>query len=100
VLASLPRYSAPDIPVVTLVGAYAIDVLTNESMLYLGHPSLAGTGGTAWYWRTLLNGDGYEESLTSGVRPNLPDEPSSQPVKDADVRLRNTLREGQNEDDG
>lgn len=99
VLANLPQYAAPDTPVVTLVGAYAIDVLTNDSMLYLGRPSPAGSGGAAWYWRTLLNGDGYEGGRTGSLRPNLPEDPSSQPVEDADVRLRSMPREGKREDE-
>jgi hypothetical protein len=80
-------------PVVTLVGAYALDGATAESAFYLGRPRLVkGRREAAWFWRELLTRNDGDGSRLTGAEPVAPPSPAPTrgQVEDVPVRVRRT----------
>ncbi|HEU5156038.1 MAG TPA: hypothetical protein VFU43_03515 [Streptosporangiaceae bacterium] len=81
-------------PVVTLVGAYALDAATAESTFYLGRPRLVkGRREAAWFWRELLlrhDGDGPDLVRLAPLSPPSPAGPTRGLVEDAPVHIKRT----------
>ncbi len=92
VLADLSKREPSDEPVVTLVLAYAIDAVTGVSAFYLGHPRLNFGGGEPWHWRVPIEDSG-QGGTGRGLRPGGPADQPSNPVEDAEVRLRPRVAE-------
>jgi hypothetical protein len=99
VLEDLSEQPPADRSIVTLVGAYAIDAVTEDSEFYIGRPRLNQRGGDAWHWRVRLDVDDYN----GGERGRFTATPDGSPihtVPDAPVRLRPSATEERSESQG
>ncbi|MEU7988291.1 hypothetical protein AB0B56_25810 [Streptosporangium canum] len=100
VLEEISDTPAIDLPIVTLVLAWAINAHTEKSELFFGRPRYNKGRTEAWHWRTRLDQDHTDGGYGAKPLPVIPPDSSPQPVRDVEVRLRSTAKEGNSQKDG